>query len=84
MIKSCDQKDQIVLAESLSLLYYFHFDKCKDAKLFTSQLYTLSDEAVSKFFKILLVDASEITTDSDLPVSKLLDIKATNQKVEFS
>jgi hypothetical protein len=47
MIKSCDLQDQIVLAESLSLLYYFHFDKFKDAKLFTSQLYTLSDEAVS-------------------------------------
>lgn len=44
----------------------------------------MSDQAVSAFFKIMLMRANEITTESDLNVSKVLDIKESNKKVEFN
>jgi hypothetical protein len=44
----------------------------------------MSDQAVNSFFKLFLMKANEITTESDLNVSKVLDIKESNTKVEFS
>ena len=44
----------------------------------------MSDTAVDSFFKLFLMRANQITTESDLNVSKLLDIKASNVKVEFN
>jgi hypothetical protein len=44
----------------------------------------MSESAVEIFLKILLMNAKEITTETDLEVSKILDLKSSNKKVEFS
>ena len=44
----------------------------------------MSDEAVNSFFKLFLMKANQITADSDLKVSKILDIKESNTMIEFS
>jgi len=44
----------------------------------------MSDAAVNSFFRLFLMRANQITTESDLNVSKILDLKSSNTKVEFS
>ena len=84
MKTECVLEDQLLIAESLSLLFYFQFNLCKQIKLFTHQIFKMSDQAVSSFFKLFLMKANQITADSDLNVSKILDIKESNTMIEFS
>lgn len=78
------QKDGDLVAESLSLLYYFQNDRSKDSKLIHHQLFRMEESSVQAFFKILLLKPKEITTGTDLDVTKVLDIKATTTLICFS
>lgn len=44
----------------------------------------MCDKAVGCFFKILMMRPSEITTDSDIPVAKILDIKQAKVSEVFN
>lgn len=44
----------------------------------------MSDNAVKSFFQIFCKNANEITTETDLQISKVLEIKQSNKVTEFS
>lgn len=84
MKTECLIEDQLLIAESLSLLFYFQFNLCKQIKLFTHQIFKMCDQAVTSFLKLFLMKANQITAETDLNVSKILDIKESNTMIEFS